>query len=153
MNALELKIPPALLLILFSLLMWLVVQFVPVLSFAWIWTKPLSWVFYAAGLIFILSGIISFKQANTTVDPTQPERASAMVTSGIYQYTRNPMYLGFLLCLTAWAVRLSNPACWLFLPLFVLYLNRFQIKPEERMLSKLFKQDYTDYLGRVRRWI
>jgi protein-S-isoprenylcysteine O-methyltransferase Ste14 len=76
-----------------------------------------------------------------------------LVTTGVYRFTRNPMYLGLLLTLLAWAAFLFNPVALLFVPIFVLYINRFQIKPEEQVLSSLFGAEYMAYKGRVRRWL
>jgi protein-S-isoprenylcysteine O-methyltransferase Ste14 len=76
-----------------------------------------------------------------------------LVSSGVYRFTRNPMYLGLLLTLLAWAVFLSNPVALLFVPVFVLYMNRYQIHPEERVLSSLFGTEYSAYKERVRRWL
>ncbi|HEV8366930.1 MAG TPA: isoprenylcysteine carboxylmethyltransferase family protein, partial [Pyrinomonadaceae bacterium] len=75
------------------------------------------------------------------------------VSTGVYRFTRNPMYLGLLLTLLGWAAFLSNPASLLFVPIFVLYINRFQIKPEEQVLSSLFGAEYMAYKSRVRRWL
>ena len=72
---------------------------------------------------------------------------------GIYKHTRNPMYLGFLLLLLGWATFLSNLAPFALLPAFVLYMNYFQIRPEERALDSLFAQEYQAYRARVRRWV
>ena len=63
------------------------------------------------------------------------------------------MYLGLSLALSAWAVLLSNPLALLFLPVYVLYINRFQILPEERVLTSLFGTEYSAYKGSVRRWL
>jgi protein-S-isoprenylcysteine O-methyltransferase Ste14 len=83
----------------------------------------------------------------------KPDSASSLVVSGIYKYTRNPMYLGFLLVLLGWAAFLSNLAALALLPAFVAYMNRFQIRPEERVLASLFPNDYPAYRAKVRRWI
>jgi protein-S-isoprenylcysteine O-methyltransferase Ste14 len=83
----------------------------------------------------------------------KPQKATTVVTTGIYQYTRNPMYLGLFLFLAALAVKLGNPTAMPFLPAFVAYMNRFQIAPEERILEAQFGDTYTDYKSRVRRWI
>ena len=100
-----------------------------------------------------LAGVIEFRRARTTVDPTRPEHSSAIVSGGIYSLTRNPMYLGFLLILAAWAAWLGNlPAC-LALLAFVQYMNRFQIAPEERVLGARFGAPYEAYRQRVRRWL
>jgi len=89
----------------------------------------------------------------TTVNPMKPESSSALVRSGIYAWSRNPMYVGFLLILIAWAILLSNATAFVFLPGFLLYMNRFQIEPEERALFSTFGQHFTAYAARVRRWI
>jgi protein-S-isoprenylcysteine O-methyltransferase Ste14 len=105
------------------------------------------------GVLTCLAGVGSFRRAKTTVNPMKPDAASSLVVSGIYRYTRNPMYLGFLLILLGWAAFLANLLALLLLPAYVLYMNRFQISPEERALASLFPQDYAEYRGRVRRWL
>ena len=92
-------------------------------------------------------------RAGTTVNPIKPETAGSLVVSGIYRRTRNPMYLGFLLGLAGWAVFLSNALAFIFLPVFVLYLNRFQIRREERALASVFGKDFAAYQSKVRRWL
>ena len=82
-----------------------------------------------------------------------PEAASALVRSGIYRTTRNPMYVGLLLILVAWAVLLSSVWTLLGPLVFVLYITRFQIIPEESALSALFGADYAAYQSSVRRWL
>lgn len=106
-----------------------------------------------AGLLFVLAGGISFRRARTTVNPLKPEAASALVTSGIYRYTRNPMYVGFALWLLAWGLYLASPLVLLGVLGFVLYMNRLQIAPEERALGRLFGADFAAYRQRVRRWL
>ena len=101
----------------------------------------------------VVLGAIAFRRAGTTVNPLHPENASALVVRGIYRLTRNPMYLGMLILLVGWAVLLANFIPWIFLPGFVLYMNRFQIGPEERMLASMFGNDFTLYRSRVRRWL
>jgi protein-S-isoprenylcysteine O-methyltransferase Ste14 len=63
------------------------------------------------------------------------------------------MYLGGLIMLIGWAIFLSNVLGFLFLPLYVLYINRFQIAPEERALTSLFGETYAAYHVRTRRWL
>jgi protein-S-isoprenylcysteine O-methyltransferase Ste14 len=105
------------------------------------------------GALTCLAGVVGFRRAKTTVNPMHPDSTSSLVVSGIYGYTRNPMYLGFLLILLAWAAALSNVLTLLSLPAFVLYMNYFQILPEERVLASRFPRDYTEYRARVRRWL
>jgi len=73
--------------------------------------------------------------------------------AGIYRFTRNPMYVGLALVLLGWAALLSSPWALLGPLVFVLYINRFQIAPEERVLSAKFGAAYTEYIARVRRWL
>ena len=105
------------------------------------------------GLSISISGMVSFRRAKTTINPSKPSAASSLVTSGVYRYTRNPMYLGLSITLMGWAVFLSNPLALLAVPPFVLYVNRLQINPEERVLSSLFGAEYAAYTEKVRRWL
>ena len=75
------------------------------------------------------------------------------LTTGLYRVTRNPMYLGMLLVLFGWAVFLSNLAALLIAPLFALYITRFQIIPEERVLAEKFGAAFMAYQSQVRRWL
>ena len=100
-----------------------------------------------------ISGMMSFRRAKTTINPIKPSATTSLVTSGVYRYTRNPMYLGLSVTLMGWAVFLSNPLALLAVPPFVLYVNRLQINPEERVLSSLFGAEYAAYTEKVRRWL
>ena len=153
MNALELKIPPPLVALCLAILMWLTAR--PTGSLA-VPVGPRLGVALAlvgAGLGISVSGVVAFRRARTTVNPIKASSASALVVSGIYRYTRNPMYLGLLIALFAWAVYVSRPLALIFLPVYVLYITRFQIVPEERILGSLFGTAYSAYRARVRRWL
>ena len=100
-----------------------------------------------------VAAIISFRHAGTTINPMKPETTSLLVCGGIYSVSRNPMTVGLVFVLVAWAVFLSSAWTWLGPPAFVLYINRFQIAPEERVLSALFPTGYSAYKSRVRRWL
>lgn len=152
-SALELKIPPLALTFIFGGGMWLATVLFPALGFAMPLRIPLATAFAAIGLLFGLAGIITFRNAGTTLNPIDPDHASSMVTSGVYRVSRNPMYVGLLLALSGWAVLLSNAMPFLFLPAFVIYMNRFNISPEERALFSIFGDEYSAYMRSVRRWI
>ena len=107
----------------------------------------------AAGLLVEMAGVLEFLRRKTTVNPMRPERASALVTGGVYRWTRNPMYLGWLPILTGWAIYLQHPFALVGVALFALYLTRFQIIPEERALEARFGEAYREYKRRVRRWL
>lgn len=152
MKWLELKIPPALLVLVFALVMWSVDRLLPMFKQDRVWHEWVALGVFLVAVFFIVAGVVSFKIARTTVDPTQPQNATSVVTTGIYRLTRNPMYLGFLLMLLAFVFKLANPTTFVVLPIFIWYLNEFQIKPEEQALNKLFGKAYTDYQQKVRRW-
>jgi protein-S-isoprenylcysteine O-methyltransferase Ste14 len=151
--SLELKVPPLLVALILGASMWLLARLTPGLTAVLPYAGVAAGAVLLAGVAVALAGVVAFRSARTTVDPIHPDRASAMVTGGVYALTRNPMYVGFLLLLVAWAIWLGNlPAC-LGLPAFVKYMNRFQILPEERFLGSKFGAPYAEYLLRVRRWI
>ena len=99
------------------------------------------------------SGIVTFRKVETTVTPLHPDKASSLVTIGIYQYTRNPMYFGLLLILFSFGLYLQNLASMFVLPVYVWFISKYQIMPEEEALQKVFGDDYKNYQDRVRRWI
>ena len=153
MHALDLRIPPLVLVVLFALAMWLIAQLVPPVALPPLWPLVLAGLFAGAGVAVALSGVLAFRRANTTVDPRVPQQSSSLVIRGIYRYSRNPMYVGFLLLLLSWACYLMNAAAFALLPLFVLYINRFQIAPEERHLLQKFGAEYQAYCNEARRWL
>lgn len=106
-----------------------------------------------AGICFDIAGISSFHRARTTVNPLRPERATSLVTSGVYRITRNPMYVGMLFILVSWALFLSSLWALLGPVAFILYMNRFQIRPEEQALARIFGDGFTAYTNKVRRWL
>jgi protein-S-isoprenylcysteine O-methyltransferase Ste14 len=150
---LDLRIPPVILGALIAFLMWLSFRCAPALAFEFTGRRAVALGLVLLGSVVSISGVVSFRRAKTTVNPTTPGLASALVVSGIYRFTRNPMYLGFLLTLLAWAVWVANALALAWVPVFVVYMNRFQIGPEERALATLFERDYPAYQARVRRWI
>jgi protein-S-isoprenylcysteine O-methyltransferase Ste14 len=107
----------------------------------------------AAGVWAIVSARALLERANTTWHPMTPGQSTSLVTSGVFGVSRNPIYVGMLLILFAWAVLLASPAALVVSSVFVFYLDRFQIVPEERALTAILGQEYHDYLTRVRRWI
>jgi protein-S-isoprenylcysteine O-methyltransferase Ste14 len=132
--------------------MWLVSRAAPSLQFDVPGHNQVAVVLVAAGFLIGILGVATFRRAKTTVDPTKP-RASSLVTWGVYAVSRNPMYLGGLIMLLGWALFLSNALAFLFLPAYILYINRFQIAPEERALTSLFGATYAAYQVRARRWL
>ena len=153
MHALELKIPPPLVALLVGVAMWASAHLLPPVGITSQLHFVMAGVCAAFGVMVALLGVWAFRRAKTTVNPVTPEKASSVVTTGIFSFTRNPMYVGLTAVLVGWAVWLSVP--WVFLgPVaFVLFITRFQIIPEERVMSSKFGRDYDEYRKRVRRWL
>jgi len=153
MSFLEHRIPPPLVGLVCAGAMWYVAAHTPAVGLMGTAQLAVACLIGVVGLAVMLAGVISFRRAKTTVNPLKPETATALVTSGVYRYTRNPMYLGMLTVLLAWAVYLSAPASLLAVVVFWLYIDRLQIRPEEKALVRLFGSTFTDYMSRVRRWL
>lgn len=153
MHRLELKVPPPLAALLCGALMaWIDANTLQLaLPAALNWTLIAALVL--AGIGFDFAGLYAFRRRRTTINPLHPEKSSALVSDGVYRITRNPMYVGMACFLTAWALYLDAPLAWFGLVLFVVFITRFQIMPEERMLTRLFGAEFEAYRTRVRRWL
>jgi protein-S-isoprenylcysteine O-methyltransferase Ste14 len=152
MASLELKVPPPVVALLVALAMWGLARLAPLAG------EPSSravvaLALAALGVAFSVSGAIAFRRAKTTKNPMKPQAASSLVVSGVYKLTRNPMYLGLSLVLLGWAVFLWSAWALLGPVVFITYISRFQIAPEERILTTLFGSEYSAYKARVRRWL
>jgi protein-S-isoprenylcysteine O-methyltransferase Ste14 len=145
------KIPPVIVLFFFAALMALIARYSVINLNELVFYSSLACV--AIGVIFGVAGVVSFRLAKTTVNPHKVDSASKLVTSGIFKITRNPMYVGLAFLLVGWGIWLSSFWALLCVVGFIAYLTLFQIKPEERALSKLFSEEYNDYKARVRRWL
>ncbi len=152
-KSLELKVPPLIVVIIAGLGMWATARAFPGLSFqirggAWI-----ALTLAALGIGIIAAGVLTFRIHHTSLNPLKPEAATKIITSGLYRFTRNPIYLGLALVLAGWSVYLAHVAAALWLIAFVRYMTKFQIEPEEHALRALFGQDYDEYSAKVRRWL
>ncbi len=112
----------------------------------------LGWAVMAVALIPAASAFAGFRRARTTLNPHKPERTSALVTTGVYAWTRNPMYLGLWLLLVGWAVRLGALSAFIVALLFIPLIGYVQIRAEERALARRFGEEYERYRRRVHRW-
>ena len=153
MALLDLKVPPPAVALVVALAMWWVSRYGVLEGVPLAWRVGAALVVAAVGAAFDVAGILAFGRAKTTVNPMKPEKSAALVSTGVFRITRNPMYVGMVFILLAWAVYLASP--WaLFGPLlFAAYITRFQIKPEERVLAARFGDEFASYTARVRRWL
>ncbi len=157
LNWLEARVPPPVWTLAAGAGMWWIARRSPFAAWS-VADAPLVRALFAAalgcaGLALAGESLLRFVRARTTFHPTHPARATALVTSGAYRYTRNPMYLGLLLLLFAWAAWLGNAAALAVVAAWVLVLGRLQIQPEERALLEVFGGEYAAYRDEVRRWL
>ena len=116
-------------------------------------------IFLIITILIIIASVIGglalydFHRHQTTFHPHTPEKTRTVVDSGIFAYSRNPMYIALAIALFAFGLYLQNYICFLIMPFFIWYITRFQIIPEEKMLDKLFTNDYQAYCEKVRRWL
>jgi protein-S-isoprenylcysteine O-methyltransferase Ste14 len=153
MHWLEHKIPPPLVAAAIALLMWPLSSLLPGVVVADGIRLAVAISVALAGFVFALGGVIAFRRSRTTVNPLHPEQATALVTGGVYRVSRNPMYVGLLLCLLAWAIYLASPLALAGPVAFILFINRFQIAPEEKILAEKFGRPFAAYCTSVRRWL
>ncbi len=153
MSRLELRIPPDIVWVVTAVLMWLASRATPAIVLPdWLRVGAAA-ALIVVGTILIVSSRMALARAGTTWHPTEPQRSSCLLTTGVYRRSRNPTYVGMASVLFSWAVMLESPLAVVVSVLFVAYVDRFQIRPEERVLTDLFGQEYRDYTRRVRRWI
>ena len=133
--------------------MWLVARGLPSFRLVFPGRVVLAVAVGCLGVLVSLAGVIEIRRARTTVNPMTPSASSSLVTTGIYTVTRNPMYVGFAMLLLGWGIFLANPVSLLVLLCFTVYMNRFQIIPEESALQSLFGSDFQAYRAKVRRWL
>jgi protein-S-isoprenylcysteine O-methyltransferase Ste14 len=105
------------------------------------------------GMTVALLAALQFRTHKTTVSPLNPEHVSELVTTGLFHFSRNPMYLGMLLMLAGWVLALGGLSGVIVAPLFVWTMTRVQILPEERALQKHFEHRFLRYKNTVRRWL
>lgn len=152
MRALELRIPPLVLVLVVAVGMAFTAVAMPG-EVALPARQAIAAAIVLAGVVVAVTGVLAFRRQQTTVNPMTPSKTSSLVATGIYRFSRNPMYLGMLLVLCGWGVFLANAVAVLWLPGFVVYMNSFQIRPEERALTERFGDEYLAYCRSVRRWV
>ena len=148
----KLKIPPAIQFLFFAIAMFIITKLTGK-NFSFALQNVVVILLFAFGAFIGLLAVLSFRKAHTTINPLDPSKASKLVTSDLYQYTRNPMYLGLVIIQTALFFGFGNYYNIIILFIYGWYLTNYQIKPEEEALTKLFGEGYTQYCEKVRRWV
>ena len=153
MLSLDHKIPPPVIALVCAAGAWLLSRMMPALVFEVPARLAITWTLVGMGIALDIAGLLYFRMAKTTFNPLSPHKSSAIVQSGPFKFTRNPMYLGMVLELLGLCVYLANPLSGAAVVAFVAYITRFQIIPEERLLLSKFGEQYAQYTKSVRRWI
>ncbi|MFV8833351.1 isoprenylcysteine carboxylmethyltransferase family protein [Aquisalimonas sp.] len=147
------RIPPPVVMVLVGAAMWLVARWTPALTLSLPGMGWLAMGMATAGIALAVAAAWALHRHRTTINPMRPADSSHLVNTGPFAWSRNPIYLADLVLLAAWAVYLGNPLTLALLPVFVLYINHFQIRPEEAALEQHFGDAFRDYRRRVRRWL
>ena len=143
-------VPPPIVTLICALLIYLSKPIFP--EFNFYYSNQLTLFFLIIGFVIILISAQKFKKEKTTINPINIEKASSLVTGGIFKYSRNPMYLGMLLILISICIRFNFYGGILIVGFFVYFITYFQILPEEKAMQKLFGDDFINYKNKTRRW-
>jgi protein-S-isoprenylcysteine O-methyltransferase Ste14 len=148
-------IPPPLVLLICGALMWLTARMWPSLDFTFPYNTLVFWIVLLAGLSLLIAGVVRIMKHETVIHPDRDSlsKATVLVTTGVFRYTRNPIYLGMAIMLMAWTIYLENWLSAVVVIIFVAFITRYQIKPEEEVLEKIFGAEYVRYKKKVRRWV
>ncbi|RZO27610.1 MAG: isoprenylcysteine carboxylmethyltransferase family protein [SAR86 cluster bacterium] len=145
------KIPPPIVTLTFGLLIYFTKSLFPAFTNGLL--SILSLLSLLIGLSILISAVSSFKKQQTTVNPISIEKASSLVVTGIFKYSRNPMYLGMVLILLSISFKFNLIGGIALTMLFAGYITKFQIIPEEIVMNKLFGDEFEKYKNKTRRWI
>ena len=145
------KIPPPLLVIILTSLVYFSSTKLELIYLPY--RQIVSVIILIIGLIVIVSPVVDFIKSKTTVNPVKFKNVNRLVTTGIYRYSRNPMYLGMILIIISTTIYYLNFLS-VFSPLiFYIWINKFQINREEIFLEDKFGSEYLKYKSKTRRWI
>jgi len=154
LSALELKTPPLLIILVCGgSIYWLAEAFrhEELLTLPYRTGVAVCLLVLAAAIL--ITALRAFRIHETTMNPLSPADASKIVTTSIYKYTRNPMYLSMFLVLLAWVMYMGQLIGLAMLPLYVFAIARLQIQPEERILKEMFGEEYIRYCEKTSRWL
>ena len=145
------KIPPPIVTLTFGLFIYFSRPFFPEFNNELL--SIVSGLSLLIGIGVLVSAVASFRKQKTTVNPLDIEKASSLVISGVFKYSRNPMYLGMVFILLSIALKFNLIGGIILTLLFALFITRFQIIPEEAVMEKLFKEEFDSYKKKTRRWL
>ena len=149
----RLKLPPPLLWGLAITLMWALARYFPVVRLSQPWQTPAALLLALLAVAIGVAGLLAFHRAGTTHSPVRVDATCHLVSNGVYGFSRNPMYLGLVMLLLAASLYWGALTPLVVIPLFVAALSRWQIEPEEQVLTDKFGDQYRAYCQQVRRWL
>lgn len=147
------RIPPVMLCVICGVVCWAAALLLPSLTLRAPILNAVGWLFLLLGISILAASVTAFLRARTTVNPISPDKATKLVTGGLYRFSRNPMYLAMLTMLLGAAGIIGNVASFLGPILFMASITLLQIRPEETALKAVFGEEYSIYQSRVRRWL
>lgn len=145
------KIPPPIVTLFFGLCIYFSQEYFPESNLEFL--TIFSYIFFFSGFSILILAVSLFKKQNTTINPIKIENASSLITSGVFEYSRNPMYLGMVMILLGIALMFNFIGGILFTLLFAIYITKYQIRPEEEVMERLFGEDFLKYKNSVRVWL
>lgn len=148
-------IPPPVVFLICGIVMWAIQKFLPLFDFWLPYNRVLFALLLFIGFCISGSGVSSILKRKTVIHPDirSLSKVTNLVTTGVYRYTRNPIYLGMSIMLMGWLMFLQNWLSAAGLVIFVLFITRYQIRPEEEALEKIFGEDYLRYKTKTPRWL
>ncbi|MBM2830904.1 MAG: hypothetical protein HW411_1694 [Gammaproteobacteria bacterium] len=133
------------------ILMAVLDQFAPMSHLIYVPLRVFGGLLALGGLIVTACAAYAFKQAETPIKPF--EKPTLLVTRGLFQYSRNPMYLGMIIILIGVWISLGSFSPVFVIPVFFIIMLEGFIKHEEPFLEKIFGDEYREYKSKVRRWM
>ena len=145
------KIPPPIIALVMIAIIYLSSLIVEPITFGY--QTLISILVVVIGLAWAIPSFRLFAKYKTTISPFTPSETTALVTDGMYRYSRNPMYLGLVLLTIAATIFFGTWLGVVIVVAFIFLLNFLQILPEEKALLDIFGEEYVEYQKKVRRWI
>ena len=147
------RIPPLIQYLLCASLAWGISLLTPSVTLNHIVLKAAGGLLLLCGITLLGSAVLAFIKHKTSVNPVNLDQTQYLVTDGFYRYSRNPMYLGFLLLLIGQAALLTNLGAFIAPLIFYTVMTTIQINPEEKALTLKFGEAYIAYCQKTRRWL
>jgi protein-S-isoprenylcysteine O-methyltransferase Ste14 len=145
------RVPPPLIGIVLLITGWLLQLAWPLNFLSSSMSHAIGVIVFVSGLPIAITAVICMRRNRTTVNPYR--RTTALVCSGPFRFTRNPLYVAMILHYCGIAIFLRLPWALILAPIVVLIMTKWVIIPEETYLERLFGEEYDRYKSEVPRWM